>query len=209
MQLWAARGQAGPTRPPIVEVATSVTPGRHLSDPAVLDEHWEARARTATASLGGDVVGTNKVSVPSKCAVWTVELASMRLWNPPSAARAGRGRTTLVHHPNQDARSFGLVVQGLHQVRAAPLTQPQIVNRAHVALGDAPKIADQQGADLLLNSERDQTFGSFMMRLVNPAAVTSLDSALLRSVLAPATRAALPWLGRTARCSGSAGLLVA
>jgi hypothetical protein len=62
-----ARGQAGPTPPLlIVKVAASVTPRRHHAGPTVLDTRQEPDACGSAASLGGDVVGTDEVSMPSK-----------------------------------------------------------------------------------------------------------------------------------------------
>jgi hypothetical protein len=135
-------------------MTTSVTPSRHSTGAAVLDERRKASARTAAASPGGDVAGTDKVAMPPKIAVWTAKPASTGLPNALPAARTGRGSATLVHHSELDPGSFGLVAQGLHQVRAAPLAQPQIMYLAFVAPGNSPKIANQQGANLLLDGER-------------------------------------------------------
>jgi hypothetical protein len=92
---------------------------------------------------------------------------------------------------------------------AAPLAQSQIVNATRVVPIDPPKVADQQGADLLLESEGDHLLGGLMMRLMNATPVTGFHAAVLVSVPAPATRPALARLGRPANRSGPTSLLVA
>jgi hypothetical protein len=64
-----ARGQAEPTPPLVVELATPVTPCRHDADTTVLDDHRRTCARGSAAYPGGDVEGTHKVPVPLEPAV--------------------------------------------------------------------------------------------------------------------------------------------
>jgi hypothetical protein len=47
----------------VVQVATTVTPSWDLPDPTVHDEHQGARD---PAAGGGDVAGTDQISVPEK-----------------------------------------------------------------------------------------------------------------------------------------------
>jgi hypothetical protein len=69
-----ARGQAGPP-PPVMQMTAAVTPGRHHPDPTVLDQRGERRAGMSAAELGGDVGGTDQITMPLEPAVWTGEPA--------------------------------------------------------------------------------------------------------------------------------------
>jgi hypothetical protein len=104
---------------------------------------------------------------------------------------------------------FGLVAQRLQQMGAAPLPQPQILDPAHIPIGDTGEITDHQGANPLAHGEGDDLLCSLMVGLVNAAAVAGLHLAQLCSVAAPTPRTALPQLGRSMTCLGLAGLLVA
>jgi len=156
-------------------VAAPVTPCRHHAGSTVLDEHGRIRARAPAAMLDGDVLGTNQVPVPLKRAVRTVEPAALGLGHTLPAGRAGGRGAPLVHQPNLDAGLFGLVAQRLRQVGAAPPPQAEILRPAGVLAGDALGVADQQGPDPLLDSERDHLLGGFVMRLMDATAVTGLD----------------------------------
>ena len=103
-----ARGQAGPT-PLVLEVATSVTPCRHDTGPTVLDEHRQGCTRGSATVLGGDVVGTYKVAVALEVAMRTGESAASGFGDALLAGRAGGGGPALVHQPDDNAGSFGLV----------------------------------------------------------------------------------------------------
>jgi hypothetical protein len=59
-----ARDQAGSTTP-IVQVTTPITPIRHDAGSTVLDERWITSALDPAAQ-GGDVGGTDQISVPSE-----------------------------------------------------------------------------------------------------------------------------------------------
>jgi hypothetical protein len=173
-----ARGQAGPPPPPlVVEVAASVTPCRHPAGATVLDKRRQSNACGSAASLGGDVGGTDQIPVPEELAVGTVEPAALGLGDPPLAGGAGGGGPTLVHQPHHDACQFGLVAQGLEQVGAAPLPQPEIVHPASVLVGDARWVTDHQGADLVLEREGDDLPGGLVLGLVDATAMPRLHPA--------------------------------
>jgi len=97
---WEARGQAGPPPPVIVEVAASVTSCRQDAGATVLDEHRQPCARGSAASLGGDVGGTNQITVPMKlaegaaesAAVWLGDLLAAGGWRRQVVSRAARAR---------------------------------------------------------------------------------------------------------------------
>jgi hypothetical protein len=163
MLAWVARGQAGPTPPLVVEVAASVTPCRHPAGPTVLDEHRHAGARGSAAGLGGDVVGADQVPVPLEPAMRAAKLAALGFGDPPVAGGAGRGGASFVHQPNHDPCLFGLVTQGLHKVGAAPPPQPEVVHPAHLPASDPFGIANQQGADALLDGEGDDLLGGLVL----------------------------------------------
>jgi hypothetical protein len=175
----------------------------------VLDEYWELCTRAAAASLGGDVVGTDKISMASKSTEGTGEVASVRLRHALAAAGAGRGRTTFVHHSELYSRLLCFAAENLNEMCTTPLAQPEILDTARIAFSDAPKIADQQCANPLLGGELNDLSSGLVMPLIDAAAMTGLDTALLVSVPPPASRTALPRLRRTAGSFRAPGLLVA
>jgi hypothetical protein len=155
-------------------VAAPVTPCRHHTGPTVLHQHSNGRAGASAAMLGGDVVGTHKVPVPLEAAVRTTKPAALRFGDPSTADRAGRAAATLIHQPHPDAGPFGLVPQGLQQVAAAPLPQPQVLHPTRILGFDAVEVPDQQGADLLADGERDHLLGGLMLGLVDAATMPCL-----------------------------------
>jgi hypothetical protein len=159
--LWVARGQAGPTAPLVVEMAASVTPCRPDADPTVLEEHRHVRARESAASLRGDVVGTDQIPVPLEGAMGTGEPPALGLGDPPPAAGAGGGGATLIHQPHHDPGLLGLVAQGLEQVGAAPFPQPEVLHPPGVLVGDALKVAHDQGPDLVVDGEAITCFAAW------------------------------------------------
>jgi hypothetical protein len=58
-----------------MQMTAAVTPGRHHPDPTVLDQRGERRAGMSAAELGGDVGGTDQITMPLEPAVWTGEPA--------------------------------------------------------------------------------------------------------------------------------------
>ena len=191
----------------VVEVAAAVTPCRHDAGPTVLDERWEPSARGSAAGLGGDVAGTNQITVPLEAAVPTAEPAALGLGNALPADRAGGGGVTLVHQPHHDACQLGLVPQGLQQVGAAPLPQAEVLHPTGVPAGNALGIAHHQGADTLPDSEGDDLLGGLMLGLVDTAAMPGLGPPHARPVVAPTPRPAPPWSWCPSGGLGLAGLL--
>lgn len=150
-----------------MQMAASVTPRRHDTGPAVLDKRRD----------GGDVVGTDKISVPLESTGRTAEPATLRLCNPPPASRTGRRGASLIHQTNLDASLFGLVAQRPHEVGAAPLTQPQVLQSTDIPVGDAFGVSEQQGSYPLFNRKGDSLLCRLVMGLVDAAAMTSLGQA--------------------------------
>jgi hypothetical protein len=142
-----ARGQAGSTSLAIMEVAAPITPCRHRAGSTVLDERGQVRARVSAATLGGDVGGTHQVSVPREPAMGADEPAPRGLGNPPPACWAGRRGASLVYKSHDDARLHSLVTERPCQMGAPPLPQAQDLDPAHVVVGDALGISDDQSAD--------------------------------------------------------------
>jgi hypothetical protein len=93
-----------------MEVAASVTPCRHDTGPTVLDEHRQGCTRGSATVHGGDVVGTYEIAVALELAVRTEESAAFGLGDALSAGRAGGRGPALIHQPDDDAGSFGLVL---------------------------------------------------------------------------------------------------
>jgi hypothetical protein len=201
-----ARGQAGP--PPVVLVAAAVTSCRHHAGPAVLNGHTFYWARGSAAVVGGDVLGTDQIPVPGEVAVPTVEAAAGWFRDFPLAGRAGGGGAALVHHANLDAGAFGLVPESSHEVGAAPLAQTQVLYPANILAGDESGIANQQRRNSLSNCEGDRLLGSFMLGLMDAAAMTGLDPTQLGPMASPAPRAALARPGGSAGRLRLAGLLI-
>jgi hypothetical protein len=56
-------------------------------------------------------------------------------------------------------------------VVATPLTQPQILHPADVAIGYSFRVSDEQDADSLLKGERDHLLGGLMVCLVDAPTV--------------------------------------
>jgi hypothetical protein len=125
-----------------MEVAATVTPSRHDTGSAVLDERWEPNPRGSAAGLDGDVVGTHQITVPLESTVRAAELAARGLWSPLTAGRAGGGGVALIHEPNLDAHQFGLVPQRLEQVGTTPLPQPLVLYPTTISAGDPPEVSD-------------------------------------------------------------------
>jgi hypothetical protein len=92
---------------------------------------------------------------------------------------------------------------------AAPLSQPEVLRTTDVMVGDAPQVADHQGADPLFDHEGNHLLGRLMMALMDPTTVTGVQLTLPRSVSAPAARASLPALRCSAGCSELASLSIA
>jgi SAM-dependent methyltransferase len=172
---WVARGRARP--PPVVLVAASVTPCRHHTGPTVLHQQVRTHADASAAMLGGDVVGTHQIPVPLKPTVAAVKLASCRLWDSPAADRTGGGAPALVDQPHHDAGPFGLVLEGLQQVGAAPLPQPQILHPTRVLFFDAIEVTHQQGPDPPAHGKLDHLPGGLVLGLVDAAAMARLHPA--------------------------------
>ena len=64
----------------------------------------------SAAYFGGDVGGTNQITVPLEPAVRTAEVAACGLRDPLLAGGAGGGGTAFVHQPHDDPRQLGLVL---------------------------------------------------------------------------------------------------
>ena len=92
-----------------MQMTAAVTPGRHDADPAVLDQRGERRAGMSAAELGGDVCGTDEITMPMEAAVRAAESAATWLGDALAAGRAGRGRPALLHQVNLDPGLLGLV----------------------------------------------------------------------------------------------------
>ena len=206
--LWVARGQAGPTAPLVVEVAASVTPCRQDAGPTVLDEHRHVRARRSAASLRGDVVGTDQIPVPLEGAMGTAEPPALGLGDPPPAGGTGGGGATLIHQPHHDPGLLSLVAQGLEQVGAAPLPQPEVLHPPGVLVGDALEVAHDQGPDLVVDGEGDHLLGRLMLGLMDAAAMARLGPTHPSPMPAPAPRPALPGPRYPACGLGLPGLLI-
>src|SRR5260370_25261269 len=102
----AARCRAGPAH--VEEVTAPVTPCRCSAGPTVRDACWGTRG---SAAFGGDVPGTDEVSVAPVPAVRAGEQTSPRLGDTLIALRAGGGRPPLVHEHDADPGQLGLVRQ--------------------------------------------------------------------------------------------------
>src|SRR5256714_13194954 len=111
----AARCRAGPAH--VKEVTAPVTPCRCSPGPTVRDACW---GTGGSAASGGDVPGTDEVSVAPVPAVRAEEPASPRLWDGPVAFRAGGGRPPLVHEHDLDPHQLRLVRQAPQQMGAPP-----------------------------------------------------------------------------------------
>jgi hypothetical protein len=127
-------------------VAAVVTPCRHDAGATVLDKRWQSSACGSAAGLGGDVGGTNQITVPMKIAEGAAESAAV--WLGTCWRQAG-------------------------QVEEVP--RSQVLPPAHILPGDALGVADQQGADLVLDGEGDHPLGRLMLGLVDATAMASFD----------------------------------
>ena len=203
-----ARDQARPNSPLIVEVATSVTPGRHLAGPTVLDECRESNARGSAAGLGGDVGGTDQIPMPMQSAVRTTEPATLRLGHPLMAGWTGGGTATLVHQSYCDSCQFCLVPKRLHKVEVAPLPQAEVLQSTGIPVGYAREVTHHQDPNPVPQGEGDDLLGGLVMGLVDTTAVARLSTADPGPVAAPAPRAALARLRRPPGGSGIACLLI-
>src|SRR5439155_3563294 len=94
----AARCRAGPAH--VEEVTAPVTPCRGSPGPTVRDACGRTRG---SAASGGDVSGTDQVSVAPMPAVRAAEETSPRLEDRTVALRACGGRPPLVHEHDLDA----------------------------------------------------------------------------------------------------------
>jgi len=193
----------------VVQVAASVTPCRHDTGSTVLDERWHVRVRASAADFGGDVLGTDQVSMTLQLAVRAAEPPPFGLRSPLSAGRTCRGGAMFIDNSNLDPSSFGLVAQRLQQMDAAPLSQPEVLRTTDVTVSDAPQIADHQGAGPLFDHEGNHLLGRLVVGLMDATTVTSVQLTLPRSVSAPAARASLPALRCLAGCSDLASLAIA
>jgi len=97
----AARCRAGPAH--VEEVTAPVTPCWGSPSPTVRDACGCMRG---SAAPGGDVPGTDEVSVAPVPAVRAAKQASPRLGDTRVALRAGGRRPPLVHEHNLDARQL-------------------------------------------------------------------------------------------------------
>jgi hypothetical protein len=113
-----------------------------------------------------------------------------------------------IHNSNLDPGSFGLVAQGVQQMGAAPLSQPEILRTTNVVAGNAPEVPNHQGAGLLFYHEGDHVLGRLVVGLMDATAVTGRRLTLPRSVSAPAARALLPAIGCSAGYSDLPGLSI-
>src|SRR5713226_8677166 len=93
-----------------------------------------------SAAPGGDVPGTDEVSVAPVPAVRAGEPASPRPGDGPVALRAGRGRPPLVHEHDPDPGQLRLVRKAPQQVGAPPVAQRQVLAPAAVSCRDAPGV---------------------------------------------------------------------
>jgi hypothetical protein len=172
--------------PHVVQVAASVTPCRHDTGSTVLDERWPVRAQSSAADFGGDVMGTDQISMTLQLAVRAAELSPLRLGSPLPAGRTCRGGTTFIDNPNLDPRSFRLVAQRLQQMGAAPLSQPEVLRTTDVTVGDTSQVADHQGAGPLLDHEGNHLLGRLVVALMDATTVTGIQLTLPSPVSAPA-----------------------
>jgi hypothetical protein len=191
--LWGARGQAGPTAPLVVEVAASVTPCRQ-------DAGRRCSMSTGTSVLGGPppafaamLWAPTRSLWPLESAMGTAEPPAPGLGDPPPAGGTGGGGATLIHQPHHDPGLLSLVAQGLEQVGAAPLPQPEVLHPPGVLAGDALEVAHDQGPDLLVvDGEGDHLLGRLMLGLMDAAAMARLGPTHPSPMPAPAPRSALP-----------------
>src|SRR5260370_33083816 len=142
----AARCRAGPAH--VEEVTAPVTPCRCSPGPTVRDACWGTRG---SAASGGDVPGTDEVSVAPMPAVRAGEPASSRLGDTLMALRAGGGRPPLVHEHNLDPRQPRLFRPAPQPVGAPPVAKRQGLAAPTVPCRDALRIADAHGAHLALH----------------------------------------------------------
>jgi hypothetical protein len=82
------------------------------------------------------------------------------------------------------------------------------VDPAHVLLGDALGVSDDQDAKVVSKGEGDDLAGRFVMGLVDTATMLDLGSPSPSSVVPPSARALLSSRRPAARRLGLAGLLV-
>jgi hypothetical protein len=146
--------------------------------------------------------------MPLKSAANAAERSALWFGDALVAGGAGGGGPALIHQPHHDSGLLGFVPQRLHQVGAAPPPKAEVVHPTCVVLGDAPGIADQQGAHALLDGEVDDLLGGLMLGLMDTATVARLGTPQPRPMTAPTARAALPGLGGAPAGRGLAGLLI-
>jgi hypothetical protein len=85
----------------------------------------------------------------------------------------------------------------------------EVLDPAHILLGDALGVSDHQNTNLALKGKGDYPAGSLVLSLVDAATVTGLGLPFPGPVAAPSPRAPLPRLGCAACRPSLTGLLVA
>ena len=70
--------------------------------------------------------------------------------------------------------------------------EPPVLCGAAAGVGDALGVADDEGADVMVDRPCDDGVGGFVLGLVDPSPVTRLGTPLLVAEFAPAAAAALP-----------------
>lgn len=185
MRMQAARGQAGPSPPLVMQVAATVTPCRHDADSTVLCLRRQRRA-DPSAGFDGDVGCTYKIPVRLELAVWTAEPSGSWLRDPTPAGKTRRRGASLVHEPHLDSGELCLVAQGLHQMGAVPLAKSPVLHPACIRASDAAKIANSQDSYPMLDSKGDHLPGRRVVRLANSPTVAGLIPSFLEPVAAPA-----------------------
>ena len=186
MGMQVARGQAGPSPPPVMQVATTVTPCRHNADSTVLDPRRQCCGASAARCHGGDVGCTHEIPMPLELAMGTAKASGAWLGDPTPTCHTRGGAASLVHKPHLDAGDFRLVAQRLHEMRSAPLTKPQVLHPADIPLRDAPKITNNEDTNTLFDGKCDHCLGRLVVRLANSSMMPSLLSSLPDPVAAPA-----------------------
>lgn len=110
-----------------------------------------------------------------------------------------------VDDDESDAGGFGLIAQGAHEVGAPPLPQPEVLAPPHLAVGDAGKVADREGADPMRDRPGDERLGGLMVGETDPTLVPGFGPAPCRAQLAPTLRAFLAAAGSLPAHASGAG----
>jgi hypothetical protein len=93
-------------------------------------------------------------------------------------------------------------------VRAAPLSQPEVLRLTRIPISDPAKIAYHQGTDPLLDGEGEHLLCGLVLGLVNATTMACFNLALPGTVAPPTPRPTLPGLWSTTGRLGPPRLLI-